>query len=220
MKLKYILGIIFIIQGFYSFATAQYSDILIYNGKKYSLTVNPMEGYFKKYPEKRPKGGSTALWRGYVATFEIIDNELFVVDIEIENNTVTIIDGKVKNAELGWKSIINECLDGQRPMKVDWFSGLLILPQGKLVKYVHMGYGSTYEYYTLIEIENGNYIREFNLNNEQYNKYRNAQYEAYKKTNEYQEIFDKLNDGTMPDEMLDYFIKTYEIEYMTKEIEE
>jgi hypothetical protein len=29
----------------------------------------------------------------------------------------------------------------------------------------------------------------------------------YKKTTEYREIFDKLNDGTMPEEMLEYFIK-------------
>jgi hypothetical protein len=34
-------------------ATAQQPDILIYKGKKYSLYTNPLERYFKKYPDKR-----------------------------------------------------------------------------------------------------------------------------------------------------------------------
>ncbi|MDR1251050.1 MAG: hypothetical protein LBK62_02675 [Treponema sp.] len=177
--------------------------------------MNPMETYFNKFPEKRPPMPHTALWRGYVATFEIIQNELWVIDIEKYESE--IIDGKYSSK---YVSIINQCLDGKDRMKVDWFNGLLVLPQGELVDYVHMGYGSTYEYYTLIEIENGNYLREFNLNNEQYTKYRNAQYEIYKRTEEYREIFDQLNDGTMPEEMLEYFIKIYGIEYMTKELEE
>src|SRR5690554_7604266 len=55
--------------------TAQYPDKIKFKGKEYNLNSNPLEPYFEKYPDKRPKGGimSTALWRGYVAHFEIID---------------------------------------------------------------------------------------------------------------------------------------------------
>jgi ABC-type ATPase with predicted acetyltransferase domain len=111
-------------------------------------------------------------------------------------------------------------LGGEEKMKVDWFNGLLVLPQGNLVNYVHMGYESLFEYYKLIEVENGNYIKEFDLNFEQYNKYRNAQYEMYRKTKDYEIIFNELNDGTMSDELLDYFIRTDEIEYRSIIIDE
>jgi hypothetical protein len=208
---KYIVLLLFMIQGLYLFATAQASDFLIYNGKKFALTVNPMEPYFNKYPEKRPRR-SAASWRGYVATFEIIHNELWVIDIEKDGSEM--INGKYN------VSIIKECLNGKDRMKVDWYNGLLVLPQGKLIEYVHMGYASTYEYYKLIEIENGNYIKEFTLNYEQYDRYRDAQYELYKKTKNYEEVYNILNDGTMPDEILNYFIKIYKIEYMTEKLEE
>ena len=57
-------------------ATAQYPDILIHKGKEHSLFNNPMEAYFEKHPKKKPESGvrSSALWRGYVATFEFKDN--------------------------------------------------------------------------------------------------------------------------------------------------
>jgi hypothetical protein len=32
--------------------------------------------------------------------------------------------------------------------------------RGKQIKYIHMGYGSTYENYILLEIRNGNFIEE------------------------------------------------------------
>ena len=84
-------------------ATAQYPDKINYNSKEYSLLTNPLEKYFEKNEDKRPTGGviSSAMWRGYVATFEIIENELFVKDIEIQ-----ILDEK--DGSLEWKSVINE----------------------------------------------------------------------------------------------------------------
>ena len=62
--------------GINAFATAQYPDKIIYNGKEYDLHSNPLEEYFQKNPDKKPKATmiSTALWRGYVATFEIKNN--------------------------------------------------------------------------------------------------------------------------------------------------
>lgn len=76
--------LISILMSLFSFAkvfgTAQYPDKIFYNNKEYSLLTNPLEKYFERNEDKRPKGGvtSSALWRGYVATFEIIENELFV----------------------------------------------------------------------------------------------------------------------------------------------
>ena len=48
-----------------------------------------MESFFNKYPEKHPKkdlSHSTALWRGYLATFEIRGRQLYLKDIEIRGD--------------------------------------------------------------------------------------------------------------------------------------
>lgn len=204
MNKRYIVIALLMAQGLHLFATGQVPDILIYNEKEYDLTVNPMEPYFNKNPEKRPQAPHTALWRGYVATFEIIRNELWVTDIKKYSSEY--INGRFTP---GYVSIIKECLNGKDRMKVDWFNGLLILPQGELVEYVHMGYASTYEYYKLIELEKGNYLKEFTLSNEQYGKYIEAINEIYGETKTFDEIYRKLNDGTMPKEILDFFTKVF-----------
>lgn len=43
------------------------------------------------------------------------------------------------------------------PEKVfaQWYSGTLRIPQGELLKYVHMGYGSTYERDLLLDVQWG-----------------------------------------------------------------
>ena len=38
--------------GLNVFATAQYPDKIIYNGKEYSLHSNPLEAYFEKNPNE------------------------------------------------------------------------------------------------------------------------------------------------------------------------
>lgn len=166
------LFLIFSLAGFSKlFATAQYPDNLIYKGKTYALFTNPLESFFEKYPEKRPIGGisSTALWRGYVATFEIRDNQLFLKDIEIEVEK----EGS-ETFDYEWKSVINEVFPDSAQRKIDWFTGIIVLPHGKLVNYVHMGYGYTYKKYLLIEVENGNYKQELRFNHRQYTSFKKS----------------------------------------------
>ena len=192
-----------------TYATAQEPDYIIYNGEKYSLFVNPLEAYFSINPDKRPRSNvrSTSLWRGYVATFEIINKELYLKDIKVEIST-----GDIRRTE--WKSVLPEFLDGKQNLKIDWFSGLLVIPHGKLIDYVHMGYGSTYENYILLEIKNGNFIRENKMHYVEYVQYREKQYQVFKKTQEYLNILKELGEE-IPDERLDYFIKIYESDYTT-----
>lgn len=155
--------------GAAAFATAQYPDKIIYNGKEYRLHSNPLESYFEKNPGKRPSGGlqSSALWRGYVATFEIRDNQLYVKDIEIE-----IRDTTTKEFKAIWKSVLKEVFPDQKNIKVDWLTGLLVIPYGKLVNYVHMGYGSTYENYILLEIDKGDLKKEMKFGYKEYEKFK------------------------------------------------
>lgn len=152
-----------------AFATAQIPDILIYKGEEYALFSNPLEEYFEKHPDEKPQSDvtNTALWRGYIATFEIKDNQLFIKDIEIQYYD-EISD------EYLWRSVIEEVFPNQKEVKVDWFTGLLVIPQGKLVNYVHMGYASTYENYILFEIDKGNLTKEKKFNHKEYEKFKKS----------------------------------------------
>ena len=154
--------------------TAQYPDKIIYAGKEYKLHTNPLEPYFEKHPHKRPKCDirSTALWRGYVATFEIKDKILILKDIEIQ---IRVKDEKGNNA-YRWKSVKKESFPDQESLSIDWFTGILVLPHGKMINYVHMGYGSTYSNYILLEMEHGKLRAERQLDHEKYEIFKQKQF--------------------------------------------
>lgn len=197
------------------FATAQIPDRIIHNGQEYSLNSNPLEGYFEKFPDKRPVGGimSTALWRGYVATFEIKNSRLFLEDIEIEYEDIT----SMESDNIKFKSVINEVFPGQKEIILDWFTGLLVIPHGELVNYVHMGYGSTYEKYILLEIDKGYLKQEKNFKHKEYEKFKEKQFQAFKRTEEYEKIKTELQkNGDRDDEFIDAFIRNFVIEYTSK----
>lgn len=117
------------------FATAQQPDRLRVECEEHALHSNPLETYFGKYPERRPKEDgttfttNTSLWRGYIATFEIVDGQFRVRDVSL-----VAYDEK---AQYGQRLVSK--LDYVFPKDVSraltWFTGFLILPQGKLLNY-------------------------------------------------------------------------------------
>lgn len=196
------------------FATAQYPDKIIYNGKVLKLHSNPLETYFKKNPDKRPKGGimSTALWRGYVATFEVKDNQLFLKDIEIEYRDTT----SKESYTYKWRSVINEVFPDKKKIKIDWLTGLLVIPHGELVDYVHMGYGSTYENYILLEIDKGDLKKEKHFKYKEYERFKERQFQVFKQTDEYKKIKADLQKDGSTDEFIDSFLRSFVTEYTSK----
>lgn len=90
---------------------------------------------------------STACWRGYIGTWEIKDGKFFL------NKLV----GHIKLAK-------NE------PVHATWFTGVLRIPQGELIHYVHMGFGSLYEKELHIKIEAGVVTDQRVINNTEKNK--------------------------------------------------
>lgn len=75
---------------------------------------------------------STACWRGYIGSWEIKDGRFYLVGL------------------IGRLRFI-----GTEPLLADWFSGVLRIPQGEMLHYVHMGFGSIYEFEEHIKIEAG-----------------------------------------------------------------
>lgn len=145
------------------FATGQAPDKIIYEGKKFDLFSNPLEALYANDKSKRPKfmsipnGSSSANWRGYVASWEIADNKLYLTAIDswfcepsilTENHCRAVTVDDIVGKEVDGKSFF-----------ATWFSGELRVPDGKELLYVHMGYGSVYERDMMFTVDSGNAVK-------------------------------------------------------------
>mgnify|MGYP003343981068 CR=1 FL=1 len=127
--------------------TAQVHEKITIDGKRTSMAFCPPipENHplitmipFEEYVPTREDGlvGSTACWRGYIGSWSIKDDKFYL----------TKIQGPFK-------------IKGRQPIFAEWFSGVLRIPQGKLLHYVHMGFGSVYEKELHVKIEKGVVIK-------------------------------------------------------------
>lgn len=150
------------------FATAQQPDVLIYKNERRSLFANPLESFYKREKDRprffvEPGVWSTGNWRGYVATWTIEDSVLYLVEIDAWFCRGRDLD-KCEKVEL--KNLFgNRFRDGR--VKADWFSGELRVPDGKQLRYVHMGYGSVYEREIVLTVEGGKVVGEKTVDNTQ-----------------------------------------------------
>lgn len=60
--------------------TAQCRERLIYNGEEYYLATEPLASYLIKH-DIRFIAPHTACWRGYIGSWLIEDNKLYLVDL-------------------------------------------------------------------------------------------------------------------------------------------
>jgi len=130
MKKLIIIGFIL---GFanLAFGTSQANDILKYNGKTLRIPVFPLEDYGpiakgKIKLEIKPNAISTAYYRGYVATWEIWEGKLYLIEIE----------GWIRESFDSHKQATLELLfpgkvkDGR--VHASWFSGKIFSPGHRL----------------------------------------------------------------------------------------
>lgn len=198
------------------FGTLQRPDILIDidDGKEYvSPYVYPLERYFQKYPEKRPKRGkilpngymeievlSSNLWRGYVATFVIKQNQLYLKDIEIE------VRDTIKKIDTNFKSVLNEIFPNQQLIKTDWMTGLLVLSKTMMMNDPRI----------IVEIDSGNVKKKIQLEYEKYREFEKKQVEAFMKTHEYETFKANLKKEGYDDEAIESILRGCIIEYSSK----
>lgn len=150
------------------FGTAQIPDFLIYQGDTLAIYSNPLEGYFEKKGMRIiceidfEKGNHcTALWRGYVGTWKIENDSLFLVNIETDYCSENPI-----------KLDISKEFSTDR-IFANWVSFEILNPYGKQIKYVHQGYESIYEYERGFEFIKGKLIK---INNYDNSKSRESDY--------------------------------------------
>lgn len=132
--------------------TAQKREILIYKGQKASMCTEPLAQYLKSpNPNKKFSATSTACWRGYVGTWLIENDLLYLIDID-----------KTQDGHVG----VDFIFPGQKKVFADWFTGRIRVPQGEMLRYVHAGYGSVYEKDLFLEFKNGILISESVVENQ------------------------------------------------------
>lgn len=142
-------------------ATAQAGDVLIWGKDTSWLFSNPLElrrdidSIRERLEEMGAMWTSTACWRGYIATWEIIGNELYLVNIESDlSDTIEI------NLE---KLLPGEVINGR--VRASWVTDTLIVPRGECIFYVHSGYQSVYEKESEIIVQEGNVVKRVDWNN-------------------------------------------------------
>jgi len=128
--------------------TAQFGENLRYDGREMSMCTHPLGDYFSLGGVNPGFGQDwpldcTALWRGYIGSWEIVGGRLYLT-------AINVMPGSRVNANL-------ETVFPGYPDRVfaHWYTGTLRVPQGKVLKYVHMGYQSTCESDMLIDVERG-----------------------------------------------------------------
>jgi hypothetical protein len=204
---------IFVLVATDTMATVQVPDVIIIDGKNENLDTNPLAPYLSAYPNVIPKSDDPTAdnWRGYVATWEILDGKLFLrkIDVAFRNpKAPPNEDGRIV------KNVIRKIFPDSRHLAATWYSGALVIPRGKLVKYVHIGYGSTYERYTIVTVNQGVVSRMLDLSAEDFSKYRESQFQAFKRTPEYATKFKeaKSYDPSYSDEFIESVLQSVESE--------
>lgn len=124
--------------------TAQFSEILHYKGEQLSMRATPLSDYFV-LRGMRPdfQDISTACWRCYVGEWDITLDRLYLIGIRADYKDGTEVT--LGSLFPGYDSRVF----------AHWYSGVLSIPQGDLVEYVHMGYASVYERDLLLSVEQG-----------------------------------------------------------------
>jgi len=171
-------------------ATAQVADRIQIDGEAHLLHTNPLASYLRERNWKPPRDAmwSTANWRGYVAHWEISGGQLVLKDV-----TVRIAVGESR--EDVEKSILPTLFPASQRVVASWYSGALVVPEGQVKNYVHMGYGSTFERYQVLRVASGRVVEHLHLSAEAFEAYRAEKFRMFTGTGAYREMLERLRNS-------------------------
>lgn len=217
LKFYAVVILLILICNFRVFATAQVPDLMVIGKDTFLMHTNPLEIYLDSIEDRElpdfKGGGSTACWRGYQAVWRVENDSMFLEKIQSCHKREGDVEANLQ------KMFGDKCLNGR--VYAYWFTGLIVLPHGRMKNYVHMGYGSTYSKYYLVEIDRGEFKEKLKLNRRKYRKFKAKQYELFRKTEEYKEIVEKLKrQGYGEQEFIDSFLKDFILNYTSRILKE
>jgi hypothetical protein len=155
IRMRCLLLLLTLVLAAPAFGTAQIPDELTVDGQAVDLYARPILVLLDQRPDLQKKvdrykdGGCSASWTGLRASWEIRDDQLFLVRLEANPcSDPTTIPLRKLGARRGADRLL-----------ADWYSGELRIPQGRELEYVHMGFESRYERDLLLTIEKGRVVR-------------------------------------------------------------
>lgn len=136
---------------------AQLPDIIVIAGEHRDLYSNPLEQYWIVNKIKRPDFlSSLDCKRGYVATWELIDNRLVLKEVT----------GRYEKRYFYFWKRIKPCMlksifkkSSINNLTATWFTGKIRVPGGKRIFYVHHDYESRFEQEMILTIEHGKVVK-------------------------------------------------------------
>ena len=203
-----------------AWGTAQAPDILLLQGKRQALNTNPLSAWLKANPDRLPRDGvmSSGNWRGYVATWEVAQGKLWLRMVTVKYALEDDSRGYPKYED---RDVTDRLFPGRKEIVAECYSGTLILPTGKLVEYVHMGYGSTYESYKVVWVDRGEVSKSLDLSADQFTELRRERFRAFQKTEEYRTELAKMlkEDGDEADRerTIQFMYEFYAEQYLSAE---
>ena len=136
---------------------AQLPDIIVIDGECHDLYSNPLEQYWVANRIRRPSFiSSVDCKRGYVATWELKNNHLFLKTITGEyEKTYFYFWKRIKPCTL--KSVLKK--SSLNNLAATWFTGKIRIPKGNRILYVHHEYESRFEQEMILTIEQGKVVK-------------------------------------------------------------
>ena len=140
---------------------AQQPDRIVIDGVTLQLYSNPLEEYWIHSAKKRPAFiAHTYCERGYIATWEIRNNQLYLIDLEGNFIHRSFLSGKSK-LRLSIQTLFSTYTGNG--VLAQWFTGKLRVPIGRMRWYVHEGYESRFEKEIIISVTNGSITKRVTL---------------------------------------------------------
>ncbi len=187
--MRNLLIFIILIIGFKVLATPQIPDILIYEGRKYDWNgYSPAYEYFKRNNFQPPHEAvvTTANYSVFIMTYEIVNQKLFLIDVEIEVTQESKY-GSDYPPDLVSKSVFKTYFPNQEKVLMDFYSNIQIITFVEIKEVTQNNWTDIHwEDYLVFEIKNGNVISELDLNYKKFRRLKKNQFKEFKKTADYQ----------------------------------
>lgn len=102
------------------YATQQVPEVLVYNGTTNDMYSTPLESFFSAEKPKvfLEKPSSTACWRGYVGTWKIENDELYLVSLQ---------EGHPRTGAIPLEKVSPKWVS---PVNATWFTGTIQIGKG------------------------------------------------------------------------------------------
>ncbi len=199
-----------------AYATGQAPDRLLIDGEMHMLDTNPLAPYLAGLGERRPRfdAPTSALWRGYVATWELREGRLLLKAVDGFRKAPAGAEdagaGK-KTPFLGFVGFdaMAELFPQGGEVFADWYTGALVVPLGEPVEYAHMGYETTYARYIVSLVHAGVEVRRHRLSLDEFSEYRRRKFEAFRQTDAYRAEVERIRGrgGTMTERNIEDHIR-------------